>query len=184
MSESGFIYAIGAVGTSYVKIGRTTGPVTKRLAMLQTGHPEPLTLLAHVSVERDLSRIEKSIHRFLEADRQRGEWFAVQVDQSQLEALIVRAVQWIEAERAREAPKDTPPSAASMHIGDRIKRQREKRRLTQAELAELANVNQALISRLESKVSASTNSEVLKGLAKALACTADYLIGMYEEEAA
>ena len=67
-------------------------------------------------------------------------------------------------------------------LGDRIKRQREKRRLTQAELAELAHVNQALISRLESKVSASTNSEALKGLAKALACTADYLIGMYEEE--
>ena len=69
-----------------------------------------------------------------------------------------------------------------MDLGDRIKRQREKRRLTQAELAELANVNQALISRLESKVSASTNSEVLKGLARALGCTTDYLVGMHEDE--
>jgi len=69
-----------------------------------------------------------------------------------------------------------------MDLGDRIKRQREKRRLTQTELAELANVNQALVSRLESKISASTNSDVLKRLAKALACTTDYLVGMHEDE--
>jgi transcriptional regulator with XRE-family HTH domain len=69
-----------------------------------------------------------------------------------------------------------------MDLGDRIKRQREKRRLTQTELAERARVNQALISRLESKVSASTNTEVLKGLATALGCTTDYLVGMYEED--
>jgi transcriptional regulator with XRE-family HTH domain len=69
-----------------------------------------------------------------------------------------------------------------MDLGDRIKRQREKRRLTQTELAERANVNQALISRLESKISASTNTEVLKRLAKALACTTDYLVGMHEDE--
>src|SRR5262245_60742111 len=69
-----------------------------------------------------------------------------------------------------------------MDLGDRIKRQREKRRLTQTELAELAHVNQALISRLESKISASTNSDALKALAKALGCTTDYLVGMYEDE--
>jgi len=69
-----------------------------------------------------------------------------------------------------------------MDLGDRIKRQREKRRLTQTELAERAGVNQALISRLESKISASTNTEALKRLATALACTTDYLVGMHDEE--
>lgn len=69
-----------------------------------------------------------------------------------------------------------------MDLGDRIKRQREKRGLTQTELAERANVNQALISRLESKISASTNTEVLKRLAKVLACTTDYLVGLYEDD--
>jgi transcriptional regulator with XRE-family HTH domain len=69
-----------------------------------------------------------------------------------------------------------------MDLGDRIKRQRERRQFTQMELAELAGVNQALISRLESKVSASTNTDVLKRLACALGCTTDYLVGMYKDE--
>jgi transcriptional regulator with XRE-family HTH domain len=69
-----------------------------------------------------------------------------------------------------------------MDLGDRIKRQREKRRLTQTELAERANVNQALISRLESKISASTNTEALKRLATALGCTTDFLVGMHEDD--
>jgi transcriptional regulator with XRE-family HTH domain len=69
-----------------------------------------------------------------------------------------------------------------MDLGDRIKRQREKRKLTQTELAEQVGVNQALISRLESKVSAGTHTDVLKRLAQVLGCTADYLIGMYAEE--
>jgi transcriptional regulator with XRE-family HTH domain len=69
-----------------------------------------------------------------------------------------------------------------MALGDRIKRQREKRRLTQTELAERANVNQALISRLESKISASTNTDVLRRLALALGCTTDYLVGMHEDD--
>jgi transcriptional regulator with XRE-family HTH domain len=70
-----------------------------------------------------------------------------------------------------------------MALGDRIKEQREKRHLTQMELAVKAGVNQALISRLESKVSASTNSEVLKRLAEALGCTTDWLVGMHEKAA-
>jgi transcriptional regulator with XRE-family HTH domain len=69
-----------------------------------------------------------------------------------------------------------------MALGDRIKRQREKRRLTQTELAERAHVNQALISRLENGISASTNTDVLKRLAKVLVCTTDYLVGMNEED--
>jgi hypothetical protein len=46
MSEGGFIYAIGVEGVPSVKIGKTAGPVIKRLAMLQTGQPAPLKVLA------------------------------------------------------------------------------------------------------------------------------------------
>ena len=68
-----------------------------------------------------------------------------------------------------------------MHIGERIKRERDKRRYTQAELAERAGVKQSLISRLESGLRTNPGADVVKGLAKALGCTADYLVGMYEE---
>src|SRR5262245_50102690 len=70
----------------------------------------------------------------------------------------------------------------AMALGDRIKRLRERKRMTQAELAERVGVNQALISRLESKVTASTNTDVLRQLALTLGCTTDYLVGMYAEE--
>jgi transcriptional regulator with XRE-family HTH domain len=69
-----------------------------------------------------------------------------------------------------------------MRIGDRIKLLRQKRRLTQVELAERAKVSQTVISRLESNLNQTVNSDVLKGLAKALGCTTDYLVGMHEDE--
>jgi transcriptional regulator with XRE-family HTH domain len=69
-----------------------------------------------------------------------------------------------------------------MHIGEKIKRLREARHWTQQELADKAKVKQPVISRLEGKVRSHVHSGVLKKLATALGCTADYLIGMHEEE--
>ena len=37
----GMIYALGTVGTSWVKIGCTTGLVEERVKILQTGRPSP-----------------------------------------------------------------------------------------------------------------------------------------------
>jgi hypothetical protein len=82
MREDGFIYAIGIEGYPSVKIGKTTGPVTKRLAALQIAQPVPLKILAVVPLDHNVSRIEKAIHRFLEAERQQGEWFAVPLTSS------------------------------------------------------------------------------------------------------
>ncbi len=50
--SGGTIYAIGVVGTSWVKIGRTTGPVRKRLQTLQTWQPFPLQVLASIDAGR------------------------------------------------------------------------------------------------------------------------------------
>jgi hypothetical protein len=94
----GTIYAIGAVGTSWVKIGSTTGAVMQRLKILQTGQPFPLQVLATVPVAEGLRRIEKQVHAFLETERQRGEWFDVPIDTPALERLVVRAVQYIAAQ--------------------------------------------------------------------------------------
>ena len=69
-----------------------------------------------------------------------------------------------------------------MHIGERIQRLREERGWTQQELAAKTRIKQPVISRLESRTQQSVSSEALKRLARTLGVTADYLIGMYEED--
>jgi XRE family transcriptional regulator, master regulator for biofilm formation len=69
-----------------------------------------------------------------------------------------------------------------MRLGEKVQRLRRERGLTQSELAERAGVSQAIISRLENKVRTNVNADVLKGLARALGCTTDYLVGMHEDE--
>lgn len=69
-----------------------------------------------------------------------------------------------------------------MTIGDRLKRQRVRRGYSQTELARLSGVKQSLISRIENGSRDNPSADVLRGLAKALGCTTDYLVGMYENE--
>jgi transcriptional regulator with XRE-family HTH domain len=69
-----------------------------------------------------------------------------------------------------------------MRLGEKVYQLRLRRKLTQQELADRAGVSQTIISRLESKSRHNVNADVLKGLAKALGCTTDYLVGMHEDE--
>ena len=69
-----------------------------------------------------------------------------------------------------------------MAIGKKVYRLRMERKLTQKELADRAGVSQAIISRLETDDRTNITSDVLKGLAKTLGCTTDYLVGMHEDE--
>jgi len=69
-----------------------------------------------------------------------------------------------------------------MHIGERLKRLRIRRRLTQTELADRAGVPQSLISKLEGGTRGNPSAQVLKRLATTLGCTTDYLVGMHEDE--
>jgi transcriptional regulator with XRE-family HTH domain len=69
-----------------------------------------------------------------------------------------------------------------MTIGGRLKRQRVRRGYSQTELAERSGVKQSLISRIENGSRDNPSADVLRGLAKALGCTTDYLIGMHEDE--
>jgi transcriptional regulator with XRE-family HTH domain len=49
------------------------------------------------------------------------------------------------------------------------------------ELAREAQISQALLSRIEAGKIAAPNGDVIKGLARALWVTTDYLLGMDEE---
>ena len=54
-----------------IKIGYTAN-IAKRMADLQTAHPEPLSLI--VAIPGDMSA-ERALHRRFMADRLEGEWF-------------------------------------------------------------------------------------------------------------
>ena len=64
-----------------------------------------------------------------------------------------------------------------MAIGTKVYRLRRMRKLSQKELADRAGVSQTIISKLETGNHANATSDVLKGLAMALGCTTDYLVG-------
>jgi transcriptional regulator with XRE-family HTH domain len=68
------------------------------------------------------------------------------------------------------------------HVGTRIHKLRQQRKMSQQELARLVGVNQSFISKMESGEQTNPNAETLKRLARALGCTTDYLVGMYEDE--
>jgi hypothetical protein len=73
------VYFIQSGKVGPIKIGRTEGNVGSRLANLQTGSPEPLTLLAVVPGG---PAVERSIHERFAKLRLRGEWFRREPDLS------------------------------------------------------------------------------------------------------
>jgi transcriptional regulator with XRE-family HTH domain len=180
VSTGEFIYAIGAEGSPHVKIGKTAGPVAKRVAELQIGQSVPLKVLASVPVEQDISRIEKAIHRFLEANRQRGEWFTAQVDQGRLEALIVRAMETLGQQL--QAPSATDVRTMRETVGNRIVLLRRRKRLSQPELAQQAGMSVTTLNRVEN-AHQSLYMEKVAALAKALGTSTDYLLGMTDDMA-
>lgn len=183
--EKGTIYAIGIPGAHVVKIGRTQGCVQRRLSALQVGHNAPLELLAHVKVEANVSRIEKTIHAFFKAERDRGEWFAIVIDQEQLEALVMRAIQYIADEEIRMAQQDVHhPSMAEdieartrrVEFGRRMKRLRMALGLSQVELAERSGIPQPALSRIERGTCHTLDIAMFAHLVQTLHTSGDYLL--------
>ncbi len=165
----GTIYAIGTQGTALVKIGFTTNAVEQRLKQLQTGQPFPLSILATVAVASDVQRVERQVHAFLKAERQRGEWFDIAVDEVSLGALIHRALQAIAEEEPTGVHEGT--------LGQRILQRRRELCLTQGELAARVGCPTALISHLE-RGKQDVFSNRLALIATALDVSADYLLGL------
>ena len=68
------------------------------------------------------------------------------------------------------------------HVGTRVRKLRQQRKMSQQELARLVGVNQSFISKMENGEQTNPNAETLKQLARTLGCTTDYLVGMYEDD--
>jgi hypothetical protein len=70
---TGLVYIIRAEESRRVKIGYTSTEPIRRLAALQTGSPDRLSIVATVPGSM---RLERSIHETLRASRSHGEWFS------------------------------------------------------------------------------------------------------------
>jgi hypothetical protein len=71
--KSGYIYVIGPIGDTPVKIGCSVNP-DSRLVELQQGNPDVLKVIWRAYVE-DMHTSEVRMHALLSNDRIRGEWF-------------------------------------------------------------------------------------------------------------
>ena len=69
-----------------------------------------------------------------------------------------------------------------MALGERIKERRERRGWSQGELARRAGIDPSLLSRIESGSTTNPGVNALKGLARALQCSIDHLVGLYDED--
>lgn len=81
--------------------------------------------------------------------------------------------------RIPRQPISVPPPTT---MADRIVRRREALGFSQRDLADRTGMLPILISRLERGVNTNPHTDVLKRLARALHCSADWLIGLYDEE--
>jgi transcriptional regulator with XRE-family HTH domain len=69
-----------------------------------------------------------------------------------------------------------------MSLGERVRRRREELRMSQQDLAASTGIQQTLISRIERGVNTNPHKDVLLRLARALRCSIDWLVGLYDEE--
>jgi transcriptional regulator with XRE-family HTH domain len=69
-----------------------------------------------------------------------------------------------------------------MPLGQRIRDRRRELGWTQEELARRLGVRQNVISRLESGTVSNPSIAMIRNLARVLGVTADYLVGMYDDD--
>jgi hypothetical protein len=106
------IYAIRAIGTEFVKIGKANS-VGKRLAEIQTHCPHDLELLAAPVWE---DRMERVIHAHLRAHNERGEWFRLTPEVQQVIDWMLAGdhSRLIESRRAITVPKQKAEVAVAV----------------------------------------------------------------------
>ena len=69
-----------------------------------------------------------------------------------------------------------------MHIGQRIQQRRQHLRWTQEDLARESGIRQATISRIEKGQRKNPGADMVRRFARALGVTADWLVGMYDDD--
>lgn len=73
----GLVYILGTSSLEYVKIGRTSGDVRRRVGQLQSASPDALRLMF---VLRSGASLERDLHARFAKERVSGEWFRVEGD--------------------------------------------------------------------------------------------------------
>lgn len=86
------IYFIQDSATLLVKVGYTSGDVSRRLAALQTACAASLRLLGQVPGSRER---EGNLHERFAAQRERGEWF--RISEEQVRELLLEGIERDEA---------------------------------------------------------------------------------------
>jgi hypothetical protein len=81
----GWVYILSIEGSSHLKIGYSLITPQQRLAQMQVGAPQRLTLLGAYATTRTLApKLESFVHRVLKDARQgKSEWFAVDLPTAQ-----------------------------------------------------------------------------------------------------
>ena len=72
--------------------------------------------------------------------------------------------------------------SSAMTLGQRVEKLRKERKMNQDELADRADISQGLLSRIERGRTPDPGASVLKGLARALGCSIDYLVDLYGDD--
>lgn len=180
--DDGYIYAIGAANASIVKIGSTQAGVSKRLRQLQTGHPDPLVIVAQVYVSEKPHHIEKQIHRFLESERRNGEWFEIAIDHKGLEELVTRAIDVIHAEKKKKPILNDLSNNATRKptLGQVLRQRRLSLGIQKQALANQAGITEAALRGIEHGIIASPRVFVVFHLADALGLCIDDVVAMVE----
>lgn len=73
MPQSGYVYIIHGLGTSYIKVGKTTN-LSRRLAAVEQGVPFSIRVL-YVELAHDMNEAERTLKKRYELFCTRGEWF-------------------------------------------------------------------------------------------------------------
>ena len=101
-----FVYIV-MMPSGPLKIGSARN-VARRLAMLQTGNPEKLTILSTYAVAADQAVLaEKAIHRALYRHRLIGEWFRLSPEQAK--AAVESAIAQPHMRYRRHASRELDP---------------------------------------------------------------------------
>jgi DNA-binding XRE family transcriptional regulator len=128
---NGVIYAIGVNGEPLVKIGMSRVSAEHRLRQIQNFSPFPLQVFADVAVDKNICQVERTLHELLAPQRQKGEWFLLNVSQEELERLVCLAQQTLEQAFLRKVQAQTllpPPTPRQIDRARRMLESRERAR--------------------------------------------------------
>ena len=88
--SGGWIYAIAEDDTPLVKIGYTRTGTQTRLYNVASTLQASVTLVGLVTVQRNVTAIERRIHVLLATQCIEGEWFYLYMDQDTLTGLVMQ----------------------------------------------------------------------------------------------